>query len=129
MPARPRTNSATDTRAPTGPSTDEARGRDAVSAHPAGAVLAVVVTPRSGVTAFDRREPEAVRVRVAAPPVAGAASAELIRFLAEAVGLPRSRVRVVAGTTGRRKRILFAGLSPAELCGLLTSLVPVSSES
>ena len=87
----------------------------AISAHPRGAVLAVVVTPRSGVTAFDRLERDAVRVRVAAPPVAGAANDALLRFLADAAGIRPSAVRLVAGTSARRKRILFADLTPTEL--------------
>ena len=88
---------------------------DAVSPHPAGAVLAVVVAPRAGVTAFDRVEASGVRVRVAAPPVDGAANAALVRFLAEAVALPRSGVRLLAGDAARRKRVLFEGVKPADL--------------
>lgn len=88
---------------------------DPVSLHPSGAVLAVVVAPRAGKTGFERLEPESVRVRVAAPPVQGAANDALIAFLAGALDVPRSRVRIVSGTSGRRKRVLIAGLDPPEL--------------
>ena len=83
--------------------------------------------PKAGTTAFDRLVPGAVRVRVAAPPVEGAANDALIRFLAEAVDLPRSKVRIVAGTSGRRKRLLFANLAPAELRRRIAALVPPSA--
>lgn len=88
---------------------------DPVAPHASGAVLAVVVAPRAGKTGFERLEPESVRVGVAAPPVQGAANDALLAFLAEAIGVPRSRVRIVSGTSGRRKRVLFAGVDPSEL--------------
>lgn len=52
-----------------------------------------------------------VRARVAAPPVDGRANAALERLLADALDLPPSRVRVVAGLTSRRKQVEVAGLS------------------
>lgn len=88
---------------------------DPVGVHPTGSVLTVVVAPRAGKTGFERLEPESVRLRVAAPPVQGAANDALLTFLAEAIDVPRSRVRIVSGTSGRRKRVLFAGLDPADL--------------
>lgn len=97
---------------------------DAIAAHPHGATLALVVVPRSGVTGFDRMDGDALRIRVAAPPVEGAANSALLLFLAEAVGLPRSRLRIVGGKTARRKRILFAGLTPDDLARRLGSGLP-----
>jgi uncharacterized protein (TIGR00251 family) len=87
----------------------------AITAHPNGAVLAVVVTPRAGVTSLGAVEAGAVRIRVAAPPVDGAANAALLRFLAEMTGVGRSTVRIVGGETGRRKRVLFEGITAEEL--------------
>ena len=93
---------------------------DAISAHPKGAVLTVTVVPRSGVTAIDRADGEAVWVRVAAPPVDGAANTALIRYLAELLDIPRNAVRVVSGQTARRKRLLVAGIAAEELARRLT---------
>ena len=84
-------------------------------------MLSVIAAPRSGVTALDRLVEGALRVRIAAPPVDGAANAALERFLAELVGLPRGRVRVVGGASGRRKRVLFEGMAAAELTERLTA--------
>lgn len=86
-----------------------------VSEHEAGTVLAVTVTSRAGKTGIVRIEADAVRIAVAAPPVDGAANAALLRYLAEALDRPRSSLRLLSGETGRRKRVLVTGLSPAEL--------------
>ena len=66
--------------------------------------LAVRLTPRGGADRVEGvGEDGALRVRVAAPPVDGAANEALCRLLARELALPRGAVRVVAGATGRRK--------------------------
>jgi uncharacterized protein (TIGR00251 family) len=55
------------------------------------------------------------RARVAAPPERGRANRALEDLLAEALGLPRDRVAVVAGRSGRRKVVEVAGLDAGEL--------------
>ncbi len=92
----------------------------ATGQHRDGATLDLIVTPRAGMTALGEMEGAAVRVRVAAPPVDGAANAALVRFLADLTGLPKSAVGIVSGGHGRRKRVLFAGLTRDELLGRLT---------
>jgi len=46
-----------------------------------------------------------LRLRLAAPPVDGKANAELLRFLAEAFGVPLRQVVLVRGATSRRKSV------------------------
>lgn len=53
-----------------------------------------------------------VRIRLAAPPVDGAANAALLRFLAETLEIPRSRLAIVSGATSRRKRVVIEGAAP-----------------
>jgi hypothetical protein len=60
-----------------------------------------------------------LRIRVAAPPVDGAANDELVRFLSRALGVPRRAVAVTAGATGRRKTVLIRGVTDAAARGLL----------
>jgi uncharacterized protein len=48
---------------------------------------------------------DALKVRLAAPPVVGAANEELIHSIAKRVGVAASRVRVLRGETGRRKLV------------------------
>lgn len=45
------------------------------------------------------------RAELKSPPVDGKANAELIRLVAEHFGVPRSRVELVSGAGGRRKRV------------------------
>ncbi len=96
---------------------------DALTSHPDGVIIALTVVSRSGKTAFDRVELGAARLRVAATPVDGAANAAVIRFLADVFGLPKGAVRIVAGQTGRRKRVLLGGLSLAAAVAALETAV------
>lgn len=83
--------------------------------HPDGAIISVRVTPRSGKTAIIGVEGDALRVRVAAAPVDGAANKALMRFMAEAVGVPRSAVTIIAGASSPRKRLLVAGVEARDV--------------
>lgn len=75
----------------------------------------IVVQPRASRTAILGWQGEALKMSVAAPPVDGAANAELIRFFAKRCGVPRSAVQIAAGAKGRRKRIGIEGMSAAEV--------------
>ena len=46
-------------------------------------------------------------IRLRAPPVEGKANAALLAFLAKRLGCPRSKLELVAGATGRLKRVLW----------------------
>ena len=66
--------------------------------------VAVRLTPRGGSDRVDGvGEDGALQVRVAAPPVEGAANEALCRLVARELGVARGAVRIVAGATGRRK--------------------------
>ena len=54
---------------------------------------------------------DSLRVRVAAPPVKGAANRVLVRFLAETLQVPRSSVEVVKGHASRSKLVALSGIS------------------
>jgi uncharacterized protein YggU (UPF0235/DUF167 family) len=56
-----------------------------------------------------------LKIRVAAPPVDGAANTELRTFLAKLAGIPKSQVRVAQGKSGRRKVIHLEGVEPVDL--------------
>lgn len=56
-----------------------------------------------------------LEVAVAALPSEGAANAELVRTLSACLGVPKSRVEVLAGTKSRLKRVRVGGLARAEL--------------
>jgi uncharacterized protein YggU (UPF0235/DUF167 family) len=78
--------------------------------------LAVRLTPRGGVDRIEGvGEDGALRVRVAAPPIDGAANDALCRLLAGELRVPRGAVRVVGGATGRSKVVEVDGLEPRAL--------------
>lgn len=57
----------------------------------------------------------ALRVRLHAPPVDGAANEALVAFLAERLGVPRRGVRIVTGATSRTKIIEVDGVTSSEV--------------
>ncbi len=76
--------------------------------------LKVHVQPRAKRSGVAGRHGNALKVRLAAPPVDGAANEELVAVLAAALGVPRRAVRIVAGLAGRDKVVEVEGLSPGE---------------
>lgn len=56
---------------------------------------------------------EALKIRLAAPPVDGKANAALIAFLAEQLDVPRRDVVIEHGDTSRHKRVRVSGLPAA----------------
>ena len=54
-------------------------------------------------------------MRLAAPPVDGAANDALIAFLSDRLGIPQRRIAIVRGGTAREKTIAIDGLSPGEI--------------
>ena len=77
--------------------------------------VTVKVHPRAKRSAVTGRLGDAWKLDLAAPPVDGKANEECIRFLAELAGVPRSRVRIVTGATGRMKAIEVEGVEQGEL--------------
>lgn len=71
-----------------------------------GSALAVRVTPRASRNEIvEVLEDGTIKVRIAAPPADDEANAALIEFLAEILGVPKSRLDIVAGESGRDKLI------------------------
>lgn len=58
-------------------------------------------------------------MRVAAPPVDGAANEVLVRFLAKRLGVPRSAVELTAGAGSRSKAVVVTGITPGAAARLL----------
>ena len=72
-------------------------------------VFKVQVVPRSSRTEVIGEHNAALRVRIAAPPVDGAANEELIRILAKTFNVSRSAVKILSGHTGKLKQISIEG--------------------
>jgi uncharacterized protein len=80
---------------------------------PDGALVDIKVIPRAGHTALAGTRGDALLIRLAAAPVAGAANAELIAFLSTRLGVPKRHIAVVAGEKNRLKRVKVLGVSAA----------------
>ena len=65
--------------------------------------------PGAKKTEFAGLHGDALKIRLAAPPVDGKANEALIKFVAEALGLPKSAVNLKSGQTSRRKVLEVSG--------------------
>ena len=81
----------------------------------------VQVVPRASRTEIVGEHNGALRVRLAAPPVDGAANDELRRLLARTFNVPRSSIQLVSGQGSRTKQIRIAGVDGEALKGLVDS--------
>lgn len=71
-----------------------------------GAAVAIRVTPRASKNEIvEILSDDTVKVHITAPPVEGEANEALLKFLAEVLGVPKSRLDIVAGASGRDKII------------------------
>lgn len=77
------------------------------------------VQPRASRTEVAGEYDGALKVRVAALPVDGAANDELVRFIARRVGVAQSRVRIVSGDAGRSKVVEIEGVDVQAVRGAL----------
>ena len=85
-----------------------------INPTPDGVRLTLHIQPRASRTELTGRHGDAIKIRLAAPPVDGAANAELVSFLADRLGVPRAAVLIRHGESGRRKTVEIRGLSATE---------------
>ena len=86
-------------------------------------ILAVRVIPRSPRSKIDGRRGDAILVRLAAPPVEGAANDALIDLLSREFHLPKRQITIVSGATARDKRVEITGLSDVEIQARLSDIL------
>ena len=85
-----------------------------------GAVtLAVRVQPGASRNEIAGEWEGALKIRLQAPPVDGKANEALIEFLARALNIPKSAVRILAGERSRTKRVELRGVTPRQVIALL----------
>lgn len=75
-----------------------------------GVILHVRVSPNAAQSKIIGLYENALKISLQAPPVDGAANQELIRFLANMFGFPKSQIKIIRGETSRTKQILFHGI-------------------
>jgi len=85
-------------------------------------VLSLHIQPGAKKTEIAGLHGEALKIRLAAPPVDGQANAALIAFLAKACGVSKSAVELVSGDTCRAKRVRVTGADAARVAALCGDL-------
>lgn len=74
-------------------------------------LLDVLVVPRSSKSRVMGVHDGRLKMQLAAPPVDGQANSELVRFLAESLGVAKAQIQIVGGASNRRKTVRVAGVA------------------
>jgi len=82
-------------------------------------ILDIRVVPRASKSEVIGLINGALKVRIAAPPVAGAANVELVKLLAKTFGVPKANVEILSGETSKNKRIRITGAEDARVQAVL----------
>jgi uncharacterized protein len=85
-----------------------------------GLTFAVRIVPRASRSEIAGEHDGALRVRIAAPPVDGAANRELIKLLAKLLKVPQSAVEIVSGVASKNKIVRIQGGDATELAQALS---------
>jgi len=86
-----------------------------VQAVSGGVRLSVRLQPRASSSGVVGVVGEALKIRVTAPPVDGAANEMLVRVLSDTFGIPASRIAIVAGMTSRSKVVELSGVTESDV--------------
>lgn len=84
-----------------------------LSADAEGVTLRLHIQPGAKNTEVVGLHGEALKIRLAAPPVDGKANACLIAFLADRLGVAKSAISLVSGEASRAKRVRVSGIDSA----------------
>lgn len=82
-----------------------------LSENSSGTFLFIQVQAKASRTGLAGVHGETLKIRVAAPPVEGAANTELCEYLAKIFGIPKSRVVIAAGQRSKRKKVQLMGVN------------------
>jgi uncharacterized protein len=86
-----------------------------LSDHAEGVVLPVRAQPRARKPGVAGEQAGALKVGVSAPPEDGKANAALVESLADILGVRRSQVELLSGSTSRDKKLLIRGVTRSDL--------------
>lgn len=80
-----------------------------------GVLLTLHIQPGAKKTEVVGLHGDALKLRLAAPPVDGKANEALIDFLARALGIGKTHITLVSGQTSRSKRVAVRGMTVANV--------------
>ena len=81
--------------------------------------FAVHAQPRASRSEIVGLHGDALKVRLAAPPVDGAANEALVELIARSLDVPRRAVRIAAGASSRAKTVEVEGVDAAAVLRLV----------
>ena len=84
-----------------------------------GVIFRVIVQPRGSKNEIKGLQGDALKIRIAAPPVEGAANKMCIDFLARSLKVQKSDVEIVRGQASRAKKVLVRSATRKEIESLL----------
>ena len=87
--------------------------------HEGSVTFDVRVIPRSSKSEIVGELDGALKVKLKAPPVDGAANEDLIKVLSKEFGVPRSDIEIVSGFTSKTKRIRIDHLTKPQILAIL----------
>ena len=85
-----------------------------------GATISLHVQPGAKKSECAGLHGEALKIRLAAPPVDGKANEALLRFLAQRLAIPRQQISLKSGQTSRQKVVEIESVTAERLVALLT---------
>lgn len=99
-----------------------------VLADPPRLRFAVRVQPRASRSRVVGEHGDALKIQVTAPPVEGAANDEVLALLARELGVPKTAIRLVAGTHARTKVVEVESAEPEGLRARLAGWTSVDKK-
>ena len=76
-----------------------------------GVQFSAAIQPRASINEISGVMNGALKIRLTAPPVEGAANRTCIKFLAKVLGISAARVDIIGGLTSKNKIIRIEGMS------------------
>jgi len=76
---------------------------------PGGVTVSLLIQPRASKNEIVGLQGECLKVRLTAPPVAGAANKMCAAYLAKCLGISKSSLEIVSGQSSRHKQVLIRG--------------------
>ena len=89
--------------------------QQAESGEASGVTFKVRVQPKASRNQVDGYSADRLRLRVTAPPQDGKANVAVITLLAETLGVPKSRLRIIRGHGSREKLVQVTSLTPEDV--------------
>ena len=84
-----------------------------------GVVFNIRVIPRASRCELAGIQGDALKLRITAPPVEGAANKECVRFLSDILGVKKSQITIIAGHRSKNKKVSISGINREDIEALV----------